>query len=297
MRRVLLALLVLAVAGGAIFFVLTMPRTIPASALPAHEPNVKNGEYMFIVGGCAECHAEPLKKCNSAKTKDKTALTGGRCLNTPFGVFNVPNISPDKESGIGTWSTIDFVNAMKMGIAPGGEHLYPAFPYNSYQRMTYEDLIDLKAYLDTLPAVKHKTPPHELAFPYNIRRGLGLWQLLYVDGKTFTPDTKATDELNRGAYLVEGPGHCGECHRGAKHRNDQQQVIIVQRDKRLAAMESLSRRQALVGSSVIETAFQFGKVSKLLLHASYLDLRGARMTLLLRSSLSNMLPIAEHQQH
>lgn len=124
----------------------------------------------------------------------------------------MPNISPDKETGIGNWSTLDFVNAMKRGIGPGGEHLYPAFPYTSYQRMTYEDLIDLKAYLDTLPAVKQKTPPHELAFPYNIRRGLGLWQLLYVDGKTFTPDTKASDELNRGAYLVEGPGHCGECH-------------------------------------------------------------------------------------
>jgi len=212
LRRVLLALLVLAVAGGAIFFVLTMPRTIPASALPAHEPNVKNGEYMFIAGGCAECHAEPLKKCNSAKTKDKTALTGGRCLNTPFGVFNVPNISPDKESGIGTWSTIDFVNAMKMGTAPGGDHLYPAFPYNSYQRMTYEDLIDLKAYLDTLPAVKSEVPPHALSFPFNIRRGLGAWQFLYVDGKTFTPDPKQSAEINRGAYLVQGPGHCSECH-------------------------------------------------------------------------------------
>ena len=212
LRRILLALLVLAVVGGAIFFFLTMPRTIPASALPAHEPNLKNGEYMFLAGGCAECHAEPLKKCSGSKTKDKTLLSGGRCLNTPFGVFNVPNISPDKESGIGSWSTIDFVNAMKMGIAPGGEHLYPAFPYPSYQRMTYEDLIDLKAYLDTLPAVKSEVPPHALSFPFNIRRGLGAWQFLYVDGKTFTPDPKQSGEINRGAYLVEGPGHCSECH-------------------------------------------------------------------------------------
>ena len=86
---------------------------------------------------------------------------------------------------------------MKHGIGPGGEHLYPAFPYSSYQRMTYEDLIDLKAYLDTLPAVKNEVPPHELSFPFNIRRGLGLWQILYVDGKSFTPDAKANAELNK----------------------------------------------------------------------------------------------------
>jgi mono/diheme cytochrome c family protein len=200
------ALFALAIAGAIVFYLLTMPKTVPASELPAHTPDVANGEYIFTAGGCAECHAEPLAKCKDTKVKDKTHLAGGRCLKTPFGVFNVPNISPDRETGIGNWSTLDFVNAMKRGIGPDGEHLYPAFPYTSYQRMTYEDLIDLKAYLDTLPAVKHKTPPHELAFPYNIRRGLGLWQLLYVDGKTFAPDTKASDELNRGAYLVEGPG-------------------------------------------------------------------------------------------
>ena len=149
MRRILLALLVLAMIGAIGFYVLTIPRAVPASALPAHTPDVHNGEYMFTAGGCAECHAAPLKKCNDLKTKDKAALSGGRCLNTPFGIFHVPNISPDKESGIGSWSTLDFVTAMKLGIAPGGEHLYPAFPYASYQRMTYEDLIDLKAYLDT----------------------------------------------------------------------------------------------------------------------------------------------------
>ncbi len=139
-------------------------------------------------------------------------LAGGRCLKTPFGTFNVPNISPDKEHGIGNWSTLDFVTAMKLGIGPGGEHLYPAFPYTSYQRMRDEDLIDLKAYLDTLPASSNVVPPHELTFPFNIRRALGLWQLLYVDGKTFVPDPKASDEVNRGAYLVQGPGHCSECH-------------------------------------------------------------------------------------
>jgi mono/diheme cytochrome c family protein len=212
LRRALLALLALVIAGAIVFYLLTMPATVPASALPAHAPDLANGKYMFAAGGCAECHAVPLKKCDDLKTKEKDVLAGGRCLKTPFGVFHVPNISPDKETGIGNWTTVDFVNAMKQGIGPGGVHVYPAFPYSSYQRMTYEDLIDLKAYLDSLPAVKSEVPAHELSFPFNIRRTLGVWQKLYVDGQSFTPDPKASAELNRGAYLVMGPGHCAECH-------------------------------------------------------------------------------------
>jgi mono/diheme cytochrome c family protein len=212
LRRALLALLALVIAGAIVFYLLTMPATVPASALPAHTADLDNGKYMFTAGGCAECHAVPLKKCDDLKTKQKEVLAGGRCLKTPFGVFHVPNISPDKETGIGNWTTVDFVTAMKQGIGPGDVHLYPAFPYSSYQRMTYEDLIDLKAYLDSLPAVKSEVPAHELSFPFNIRRTLGVWQKLYVDGQSFTPDSKASAELNRGAYLVMGPGHCAECH-------------------------------------------------------------------------------------
>jgi len=199
------ALFALAVAGVIVFYLLTMPRTVPASELPAHTPDLANGEYMFTVGGCAECHAEPLGKCKDPKTKDKQRLSGGRCLKTPFGTFNVPNISPDKETGIGNWSTLDFVNAMKRGIAPGGVHLYPAFPYTSYQRMAYEDLIDLKAYLDTLPAVKHTTAPHELTFPYTIRRGLGLWQLLYVDGRHSSRIQNRAPKSIAGRISLRGP--------------------------------------------------------------------------------------------
>jgi mono/diheme cytochrome c family protein len=212
LRKALLALLALIAAGAITFYLLTIPVTVPASALPNHAPDISNGKYMFIAGGCAECHATPKGACDDLDIKDETVLAGGRCLKTNFGTFYVPNISPDKETGIGKWTTLDFVNAMKRGIAPGGVHLYPAFPYASYQHMTYEDLIDLKAYLDTLPAVRSEVPPHALKFPYNVRRGLGLWQRLYVDGKTFTSDSKASDAVNRGAYLVLGPGHCAECH-------------------------------------------------------------------------------------
>lgn len=212
MRRTLLVLFALAAVVAVAFYVLTMPRAIEVSALPTHSPDLANGKYMFTAGGCAECHAAPLKACDDRKTKNKALLAGGRCLKTPFGTFNVPNISPDKETGIGAWSTLDFINAMKLGMAPEGEHLYPAFPYTSYQRMSFEDLSDLKAYLGSLPAVKSEVPEHDLAFPFNIRRGLGLWQRLYVDGKSFVADPGASAAVNRGAYLVLAPGHCQECH-------------------------------------------------------------------------------------
>ena len=212
MRRTLLVLFALAAVVAVAFYVLTMPRAIEVSALPTHSPDLANGKYMFTAGGCAECHAAPLKACDDRKTKNKELLAGGRCLKTPFGTFNVPNISPDKETGIGAWSTLDFINAMKLGMAPEGEHLYPAFPYTSYQRMSFEDLSDLKAYLGSLPAVKSEVPEHDLTFPFNIRRGLGLWQRLYVDGKSFVADPGASAAVNRGAYLVLAPGHCQECH-------------------------------------------------------------------------------------
>jgi mono/diheme cytochrome c family protein len=139
-------------------------------------------------------------------------LGGGKALASKFGTFYPPNISPDKETGIGNWTALDFVNAMKRGIAADGSHLYPSFPYTSYQRMTVGDLLDLKAFLDTLPAVHQANRGNDLPFPLNIRRGLGLWKLLFLDGKEFAADPAKTDEINRGAYLVNGPGHCNECH-------------------------------------------------------------------------------------
>lgn len=211
-RKALIVAIALLVAAGLAFYLLTMPVTFSADDLPDHTPDVDNGKLMFTAGGCAECHAAPAKSCDDLDIEDETRLAGGRCLKTDVGTFHVPNISPDKESGIGGWSTLDFVNAMKRGVAPGGVHLYPAFPYTSYQRMRFEDIIDLKAYLDTLPPVRSTVPANDLRFPYSIRGGVGLFQRLYVDGKTFTPDPKASEAVNRGGYLVEGPGHCSECH-------------------------------------------------------------------------------------
>ncbi|WP_421725483.1 c-type cytochrome [Bauldia sp.] len=206
-RRLVAVLIVIVVIAAVAGWLLTAPRGLAASDLPDHTPDLANGEYMFWAGGCESCHAPP-----DASADDLFNLAGGLDMVTPFGTFYAPNISPDEENGIGSWSTLDFVNAMKFGVGKGGEHLYPAFPYTSYQRMTLEDIIDLKAFLDTLEPVNNVVPAHDLGFPFNIRRGLGLWQLLYVDGETFVPDPDESDEINRGAYLVGGPAHCGECH-------------------------------------------------------------------------------------
>jgi mono/diheme cytochrome c family protein len=205
LRKIVTLAALAAVVGASAFWFLTIPATIPASALASRTPDLANGRTMFLIGGCSSCHAVP-------KQKDDTRLGGGLTLNSPFGVFYVPNISPDAKDGIGGWNEAQFVTAMVKGTSPGGENLYPALPYTSYQRMRLDDLRDLFAYLKTLPAVAGKVRDHDLPFPFNIRRTLGLWKLLFLDGKTFTPDPAQSSQWNRGAYLVNGPGHCAECH-------------------------------------------------------------------------------------
>jgi mono/diheme cytochrome c family protein len=207
LRRLPLVVLILALITGGAFLLTTMPRPLDVGVLPDHAPDPENGRTMFWIGGCASCHAAP-----GAEGGARLRLAGGVELDTPFGVFRTPNLSPDPEHGIGAWSTIDFVNAMVRGLSPNGRHYYPAFPYPHYQRMRYEDLIDLKAFLDTLPPVPGTVPDHDLAFPFNVRRGLGLWKLRYLDGRTFDADPSAPPVVERGRYLVEGPGHCGACH-------------------------------------------------------------------------------------
>ncbi len=187
--------------------------SISIAVQAADQPDAENGRYIFYAGGCASCHAAPAKqKCDDPSYGDPLKLTGGRCLKTTFGTFYVPNITPDKAAGIGGWSGEDFINAMTKGVSPAGKHYYPAFPYTSYQRMTRKDLLDLKAFLDTVPPVPSKAPETSLSFPYHMRFGMRFWKWLYLDGKPFTPDPSKTAQVNRGAYLVEGPGHCGQCH-------------------------------------------------------------------------------------
>jgi mono/diheme cytochrome c family protein len=209
LRTLALLLIAGAVVGIAAFWILTIPQTVPASALPPYKPNVHNGQTMFNIGGCASCHAVPNKDPDKV---DRTRLGGGLALPSPFGTFYVPNISPDLADGIGKWTEADFVTALWDGTAPGGYHLYPAFPYTSYRHMELDDVRDLFAYLKTLPPVSGKVRGHDLSFPFDIRRLVGGWKLLFLRGGPFVPDAAKSAQWNRGAYLVNGPGHCAECH-------------------------------------------------------------------------------------
>jgi mono/diheme cytochrome c family protein len=206
-KRLAAAIAALAIVAVALFWLLTLPRPLAAAALPDHTGDPVNGARMFWTGGCASCHAAP-----GAKGDDKLKLGGGLALDTPFGIFRVPNISPDSETGIGGWSALDLVNAMQRGLAPDGGHYYPAFPYASYARMSTSDIIDLKAFLDTLPAIRNAVADHDLGFPFNIRRGIGLWKLVYLSDVPVVEPAGVDGLVERGRYLVEGPGHCGECH-------------------------------------------------------------------------------------
>jgi mono/diheme cytochrome c family protein len=133
-------------------------------------------------------------------------------METDFGVFRVPNISPHPSSGIGLWTKLDFINAMHLGVSPDGRHFYPAFPYVSYSRASIDDLLDLKAYLDSLPLSENQPADHNLNFPWNIRAGVGLWKMINLKPGFITSIPADNAQLERGRYLVEGPGHCGECH-------------------------------------------------------------------------------------
>jgi mono/diheme cytochrome c family protein len=212
-RWLTLRVLALIVGAGAVlaaaFWIVTNPASIPASALPQYTPNVANGETMFNVGGCASCHAVPNKDPDKV---DRTRLGGGLALNSPFGTFYAPNISPDPNDGIGVWTEANFVTALWKGTAPDGSNLYPAFPYTSYHLMALADVRDLFAYLKTLPPVQGKIRGHDLSFPFNVRLLLGGWKLLFLPSGTYYPDTSKSAQWNRGAYLVNGPGHCAECH-------------------------------------------------------------------------------------
>ncbi|TPW27611.1 cytochrome c [Pararhizobium mangrovi] len=209
MRKVLLAVLVVIVVVAVSGWVASGPRPLDASLVAsAGKGDAKAGETMFWAGGCAGCHAG-----KNAKGDDLLKLGGGQKLDTAFGLFVTPNISPDPEHGIGKWSFAQFANAVKRGIGPDGKHLYPAFPYPDYERMRVKDVADLWAYMKTLPKVQTDPPGNSVPFPFNIRRGIGLWKRAFLHPKPVVAlATDADAELKRGRYLVEGPGHCGACH-------------------------------------------------------------------------------------
>ena len=205
LRKLAIAIAILAGIFAGIFWILTIPKIVSRSELGPRSADLENGRILFHAGGCASCHAIP-------KQEDKSRLGGGLPLPSAFGTFYAPNISSDPTDGIGQWTEAQFVTALKEGTSPSGEHLYPAFPYTSYRQVAVDDLRDLFAYLKTLPAVAGRTPDHQLPFPLGFRRGLGIWKLLFLDGGKFRPDPQKSPAFERGAYLVNGAGHCAECH-------------------------------------------------------------------------------------
>lgn len=202
MRKFLGYLAILGAIGAGIGWFLSAPRPLDADALAGLQADAARGETVYWAAGCAGCHAAPDATGDDARL----VLSGGYRMQSPFGTFIAPNISPAPE-GIGGWSALDLANALLAGVSPDGAHYYPAFPYTTYQRMTLQDAVDLKAFLDTLPPSDVASLPHEVGFPFTIRRGLGLWKLLFKSPEWVMPEAP-----ERGRYLVEALGHCAECH-------------------------------------------------------------------------------------
>lgn len=196
------------------------PVELPAGLSSDSPGMAERGAMMVRVAGCVSCHTD--------SANGGAPLAGGRALTTPFGTFHSPNITPDSETGIGGWSDAQFVRAVVHGEGAHGEQLYPTFPYASYAKMRLEDVLAIKAYLASLPPVRREVPPNAIAFPYSWRPLVKAWKQLFLDraGAPATDPSQSVD-WNRGRYLVEGPGHCGECHtpRGMLGATDPQRPL------------------------------------------------------------------------
>ncbi len=200
MRRIAVAILAVVILAA---WWITAPSVLTAAALLDYAPDPAAGERIFWAGGCASCHAGG---------EDQLLLGGGMALESPYGTFIAPNISPHEEDGIGRWTALEFVNAMLRGVSPDGRHYYPSFPYTSYARMAVTDVLDLQAYLETLQAVPGTAAAHDLGFPWSVRRGIGAWKRLYLDDAPVLDLESENALVRKGRQLVEGVGHCGECH-------------------------------------------------------------------------------------
>lgn len=184
---------------------ITRAQPVEAARYDGLTGDAARGAVVFTAAGCASCHAAP-----EAEGEAKLVLAGGQKFPSDFGTFIAPNISPS-EAGIGDWSLTEFASAVQNGVSPEGQHYYPAFPYTAYSHMTDQDVADLWAHMQTLPADATPSQAHEVGFPFNIRLSLGGWKLLFAN-KGWVVEDVDTPELERGRYLVEALAHCGECH-------------------------------------------------------------------------------------
>ncbi len=206
MGRLIRWVLFLAVIGGAAFWFLTQPSPLPNAAFAGLTGDAGRGEKVFWMTGCASCHM-----AEGAKGDAQLLLTGGQAFPSDFGTFIAPNITPDPDQGIGGWDLPSFANAVLRGVSPEGQHYYPVLPYAAYNKLALQDVADLKSFMDTLPVSATPTLPHQLSFPFTIRRGLGLWKQLFVKSD-WVVDGTLPASATRGRYIVEAAAHCGECH-------------------------------------------------------------------------------------
>ncbi len=206
LRKLSILAAVTVVSALVVYWWLTMV-PVEVSNLPTstYTADLASGKTTFDIGGCSSCHAVP-------KQDDRTKLGGGLALASPFGIFYAPNISPDPIDGIGRWTEAEFVAAVRDGASPRGEHYFPAFPFAAYHQAKISDIRDLFAYLKTLPPVSGKVRDHDVPFPFNVRRNIGIWKMLFMPDEPFKPDAARSAQWNRGAYLVNTLGHCAECH-------------------------------------------------------------------------------------
>lgn len=200
--KMLVAFALLAVAAG---LFLTRPAVLADNFAPGFAPDSETGALVFAAAGCASCHTAP-----DANADGPPILAGGKNFPSDFGTFYAPNISPDPNVGIGNWDFATFARAVTLGVSPNGKHYYPAFPYSAYQHMKPDDVGHLFAFIQTLPPDATPSKAHDVGFPFNIRRGLGLWKLAFSPKDYVT--TAGTDVIARGRYLAEGLAHCAECH-------------------------------------------------------------------------------------
>jgi mono/diheme cytochrome c family protein len=182
---------------------LIMTRAAAATSDQQKFEQIERGRYLATLADCTACHTK----------KDRgQPFAGGREIETPFGMILSANITPDRETGIGNWTEQQFDNAVRHGIRPDGSRLYPAMPYTAFTKMSRDDVRAIRAYLATLEPVHNRVVTNQLPFPYNIRFAMRGWDLLFFDDGRFNPDPNKSAEWNRGAFIVNGPGHCGACH-------------------------------------------------------------------------------------
>ena len=204
--RLLGWLLALGLIGAGGLWVLARPQPLAEAAVAGLTGDAVKGEAVFWAAGCASCHVAA-----EAKGDAQLVLVGGQRFPSDFGTFVAPNISQDPTHGIGGWSLLDLANALKRGVSPEGTHYYPSLPYASYAKMQMQDVADLYAFLQTLPADATPSQPHELGFPFSLRETVGVWKLLFLSEDWAVPGN-LTPTADRGRYIAEALAHCGECH-------------------------------------------------------------------------------------